>query len=160
MSTDPAQPDVTAVCGPAFPLGVRLLATALIATLLHWGWRSQPDLLDEDWNGWTAAVLGTSLLLALWSLAWMWRSRTRVDAQGIRQTWIWDKRVAWTDIAQARLIAIPFLEALITPRLVVRPRAGGTLVFHCADPQVLRVFAAYVTTGTAPFASPSVSPPV
>jgi hypothetical protein len=133
---------------------VRLLASALVAGLMHWGIRSRTEWLSVPWNGWTAAVIGVATFMAVWSLVWMWRSRTRVDAEGIHQTWIRDKHVAWQDITQARLVAIPFLEGLITPRLVVRPRGGGTVVFHSADPQVLRAFAAYVTTGTPPFPKP------
>ncbi len=145
-----------AIRGPAFPLGVRLLASALVGGLMHWGLRSRAELLDVDWNGWTAAVVGLAMFMAVWSLVWMWRSRTGVDAQGIHQTWIRDKRVAWHDINQARLVAIPFLEGLITPRLIVRPRGGGTMVFHSADPQVLRVLASYVMTGTPPFSPPAI----
>lgn len=142
------------VRGPAFPLAVRLLASVLVAGLLYGALDSRAQLLGVDWNGWTATVVGLAMLMAVWSLVWMWCSRTGVDAQGIHQTWIRDRHVAWQDISQARLIAIPFLEGLVTPRLVVRPRGGGTMVFHSADPQVLRVFAAYVAHGTPPFPAP------
>jgi len=139
-----------ALCGPAFPLGARLLASLLVASVLYWAVRSHEALAGVEWNGWTAAVVGGALALVLWSTAWIWRSRTWVDAQGIGQSWIRDKRVAWQDIAQARLVALPYLDALVTPRLVVRPRGGGVVVFHCADRRVLQVFAAYVTTGLPP----------
>jgi len=36
---------------------------------------------------------------------------------------------------------------------VVRPRGGGVVVFHSADPRVLGAFAAYVTTGVPPIAA-------
>lgn len=143
----------SAVCGPAFPLGVRLLASVLVAAVLYWAVRSQEALGRVEWNGWTAAVIAFALALVLWSATWMWRSRTCVDPQGIRQTWLRDKRVAWRDISQARLVALPYLDALITPRLVVRPRGGGIVIFHSADRRVLQVFASYVSTGTPLFAS-------
>jgi hypothetical protein len=139
--------------GPAFPLAVRLLASALVAGLLYGALRSRTELLGVDWNGWTAAVVGSAMLMTIWSLVWMWCSRTGVDTRGIHQTWIRDRHVAWQDISQARLVAVPFLEGLVTPRLVVRPRGGGTMVFHSADPQVLGVFAAYVTCGVPPFST-------
>lgn len=143
-------PSPTTIRGPAFPLGVRLLASLLVAGLLYWAVRSHEALAGVEWNGWTAAVVGGALVLVLWCLAWMWRSQTWVDAQGIGQSWIRDKRVAWQDISQARLVALPYLDPLITPRLVVRPRGGGIVVFHCADRRVLQVFAAYITTGLPP----------
>ena len=149
-----AAPEATDLRGPAFPIAVRLLATALVASLMHWGIRSLDELTGVRWNGWTGTVVVGAMVLVIWSLVWMWRSRTGVDAQGIHQSWIRDKRVAWRDITQARLIAIPYLDGLITPRLVVRPRGGGVVVFHSADPRVLGAFAAYVTTGVPPIATP------
>ncbi len=151
-TTPAAGPVLAAIQGPAFPLGVRLLATALVGALLAWGVRGLEALSGAHWNGWTATVLGTALVLVIWSLTWMWRSRTRVDADGIHQSWIRDKQVAWGDITQARLIAIPYLDFLVTPRLVVRPRGGGAVVFHSADPRVLGAWAAYLTSGMVPFA--------
>ena len=143
-------PEVTPLRGPAFPIAVRLLATALVASLMHWSIRSLDELTGVRWNGCTGTVVVGAMVLVVWCLVWMWRSRTGVDAQGIHQSWIRDKRVAWGDITQARLIAIPYLDRGITPRLVVRPRCGGVVVFHSADPRVLGAFAAYVTTGVPP----------
>ncbi len=139
--------------GPAFPIGVRLLASVLVASLMHWAIRSLDELAGVRWTIWTGVGVVGAMALVVWSLVWMWRSRTGVDAEGIHQSWIRDKRVAWRDITQARLIAIPYLDGLITPRLVVRPRGGGVVVFHSADPRVLGAFAAYVTTGVPPIAA-------
>lgn len=140
------------VQGRAFPLAVRWLATALTAGTLYWGLRSQGALATAEWSLPAALVTGGALLLVIWCLVWMWRSRTSVDAEGIHQTWIWDKRVRWDEVAQARLVGVPYLSWLVTPRLVVRPRGGGVLVFHSADPQVLAVFATYATLGVPPSA--------
>jgi hypothetical protein len=148
-----AASEVPTLRGPAFPIAVRLLASALVASLMHWGIRSLDELASVRWNGWTGVVVIGAMVLVVWSLVWMWRSRTGVDAEGIHQSWIRDKRVAWRDITQARLIAIPYLDGLITPRLVVRPRCGGVVVFHSADPRVLGAFAAYVTTGVPPLSA-------
>ena len=46
------------VRGPAFPLAVRLLASALVAGLLYGALDSRAQLLGVDWNGWTATVVG------------------------------------------------------------------------------------------------------
>lgn len=146
-------PEATTLRGPAFPIAVRLLASVLVASLIHWGIRSLDELTGVRWNGWTGTVVVGAMVLVVWCLVWMWRSCTGVDAQGIHQSWIRDKRVAWRDITQARLIAIPYLDGLITPRLVVRPRGGGVVVFHSADPRVLGAFAAYVTTGVPPIST-------
>ncbi len=153
-------PETTAIRGPAFPIGVRLLAATLVVTLVQWGIRSLDALASVAWNGWTATVVVGAMVGVVWSGVWMWRSHTGVDAEGIHQSWIRDKRVAWRDIHQARLIAIPYLGAVITPRLVVRPRGGGVVVFHSADPQVLGAFAAYLTTGVPPLAPQATDRPL
>lgn len=136
--------------GPAFPVTVRLLATALTGGTLYWGLRSRGELSAADWTPVAALVTGGALLLVVWCLVWMWRSQTSVDSEGIHQTWIWDKHVRWDQVAQARLVGVPYLSWLITPRLVVRPRGGGVMVFHSADRQVLEVFAAYAALGVPP----------
>lgn len=147
--TPPAAAPITITAqGPAFPVAVRLLATAMVGGTLYWGLRSRGELLAAQWDTMSAAVVGTALVLALWALYWMWRSRTGVDAEGITQTWIWTKRVRWADITQAKLIGVPGLQWLIAPRLVVRPRGGGIIVFHSADRLVLAAFASFVTTGS------------
>ena len=145
------------VDGPAFPMAVRLLATAMVAGMAGWGLAIRAELGAAGWNLTAAVVVGGSAVLVAWCLVWMWRSRTRVDAQGIHQTWIWDKHVRWDQIAQARMVGVPYLQWLITPRLVVRPRGGGVLTFHSADPRVLGVFATYVTFG-APLVAPPAGP--
>ncbi len=142
--------------GPAFPLTVRLLATVMVAGMAWWGLAASPELGAVAWSPTAGVVLGGSCLLVLWCLVWMWRSRTRVDAQGIHQSWIWDKHVRWDQIAQARLVGVPRLQWLITPRLVVRQRGGAVQIFHSADRRVLEVFATYVTLG-APLMAPDVS---
>lgn len=140
--------------GPAFPWTVRLLATVMVAGMAWWGLGIRAELGAAAWSPTAAVIVGGCFVLVIWCLVWMWRSRTRVDDQGIHQSWIWDKHVRWDQIAQARLVGMPWMEWLITPRLVVRPRGGGVLVFHSADRRVLEVFAAYVTLG-----APLVAPP-
>lgn len=69
------------------------------------------------------------------------RSRTRIDATHIEQSWIAHKRVAIADITQVKLIYVPGLAWLIAPRLIVKTRRPASTVFHTADPQVLQAFA-------------------
>lgn len=148
MNQPPEQsPPTDGAQGPAFPLSVRLLATAMVAALLYWGLRSMDALAATEWRPASLVLIGAAVFMVLWCLSWIWRSRTGVDATGIEQSWIWRKHVRWADIAQARLIGVPGLEWLIAPRLVVRPRGGGLLIFHSADRRVLQTFASFISTG-------------
>ncbi len=145
----PADGPIVRQEGPAFPGVVRWGASLMVLLTGYWAWRSRPALLDIDWSTSSALLLGVAVLTVLWCLYWIWASRTGVDAAGIDQSWIWNKRVAWQDIAQARFIGIPGLTWLIAPRLAVKARGGALYVFHSADPGVLTVLARYVATGNA-----------
>lgn len=136
-----------AIEGPAYPVGVKLLASLLVALTLLYAFRTAPVLAGADWTPAGIALLLGALALVMWCLWWIWRSRTAVDAVGVRQSWIWSKQVSWCDVAQARLVGVPGLEWLIAPRLVLRVRGRGLMVFHTADRRVLDVFALFVSTG-------------
>ncbi|TWO65525.1 hypothetical protein FN976_27345 [Caenimonas sedimenti] len=144
---------VYAVEGTAFPLTVKWLASVFVAALVLQGTRVGVPLLEAGWTDSAAAVFVLAGLSVGWCLWWIWRSRTAVDAAGIRQSWIWTKRAAWGDIAQARLLAVPGLEWLVAPRLIVRMRVGGVVAFHCADPKVLQALALFAATGVPPRAA-------
>ncbi|HET6829435.1 MAG TPA: hypothetical protein VFH35_12185 [Ramlibacter sp.] len=147
MSEAPAS---GALEGSAFPLPVKLLATALVCSMLLWGGRTLPELAQVQWSVSSIVVFGLAVVMVLWCLYWIWRSRTRVDTHGVAQTWLWDKQVAWTDVAQARIVGVPGMEWLFAPRLVLRVRGRGAVMFHAADPAVLRALALFVTTGSVP----------
>lgn len=105
------------------------------------GVRAAPAFIERK-TSWPALLF---MLLALGCVivcfVAMLRSRTRIDATHIHQTWISDKRVAIKDITQMKLIYVPGLTWLIAPRLVVKARLPGSIVFHTADPKVLAAFA-------------------
>ncbi|HEV7915643.1 MAG TPA: hypothetical protein VGP22_17900 [Albitalea sp.] len=129
-----------AVEGPAFTPSVKLLATGLVVALAVFGWRALGVLRTGQWS-WPALLL-TALGLGsvLLCYVWMLRSRTSIGATHIRQTWITDKQIALADITQIKLIYIRPLAWLVAPRLVIRSRLPGTIVFHAADARVLEVF--------------------
>jgi hypothetical protein len=143
--TAPAFDPHAPVEGSAFPLPVKLMASLMVAGVVAGGVDVAASLAAAQWST-AAAVLmagaGVLLLLCLW---WIWRSRTALDGERIRQTWMWPKQVAWSEVVQARVIAIPGLEWLIAPRLVVRARGGVVMIFHVADAKVLRTLAVRLT---------------
>lgn len=139
--------------GSAFPLPVKLLASALVGGMLLVGLRAGPELAGTAWTPSSIALMAGAVAMVLWCLLWIWRSRTRVDGTGLRQTWLWDKRVDWSEVAQARLVGVPGLEWLVAPRVVLRVRGRGVVVFHVADRAVLQAVALFVATGATPAAS-------
>ena len=98
-------------------------------------------MLAIAWPVPVLATIAVALLLVVVGHGWILRSRTMIDECRIRQTWLWAKQVEFADIVQAKFIYLPRLTWLIAPRLVASTRSQGTLVFHCATPAVLRLFA-------------------
>ncbi len=100
--------------------------------------RVADEMLAIAWPVPVLATIAVALLLVVVDYVWILGSRTVIDECRIRQTWLWDKQMEFADIVQAKFIYLPRLTWLIAPRLVVRTRNKGTLVFHCATPAVLR----------------------
>lgn len=138
--------DSLAAEGPAFPFAVKVLATLFMGALVFWGLRASGQILAAEWSATGLGVLVTGVAVVLLCYYWILRSRTAVDHQGLRQTWMWRKQVDFADVTQVKLIAVPHLEWLVAPRLVLRTRGGGMQVFHAADLRVLR--GALVRTST------------
>ena len=154
MTSQPIESRQGSIEGPAFTTVVKALASALVASLAYFGLRSLNLMLEQRWS-WTALLFmagaAVFLLVCYW---WMLCSRTRISATGIRPTWITDKQIAFTEITQIKLIHVPGLAWLISPRLVVRSRAPGSTVFHTADRAVLAAFKR-LTLGLPPIDKPT-----
>ncbi len=127
--------------GAAFTPLVKGTAAALVAGAAAYAWRAA--------QGGRLGALSSSALLFLALLAaivlfcfwWILISRTRVTATHIHQSWWSDKHVALAEVTQTKLILIPGLTWLIAPRLVVRTRSAGSVVFHAAERPVIAAFA-------------------
>ena len=144
MNEPQTQPDAALRAeGPAFPVVVRLLVTGLTLWVFVAGWQAmdQPSVRLASLEAKALVVAGLAVLLIV--TGWVWRSRTEVNAEFIRQTWVWPKRVAWSDINHAKMIYVPYLAWLVAPRLVVRSGAGMVTVFHAADHDLLTTFTHY-----------------
>lgn len=124
--------------GPAFPLAVRLLATAIVLGAAGWAYAASDGLATSGWQPSAVAVVGGAALMVLWYLYWIWRSRVTVTPQGIRQTWMWNKQAMWKDVTHVKLIRIPGLDWIMAPRLVLRVAGQvGPVMFHVAEPDRL-----------------------
>lgn len=135
---EPSQGD--AVEGQAFSLPFKLLATVIVGGCAFW--------LAQLWS---VGALGSARTGGLgWFLAgialmgWTWfhimTSRTRIDRQGLHQRWIWDKQMAFDDLAFGKLIRVRGLDWLIAPRLYVRTLVGKFAVFYAATPELIAEF--------------------
>lgn len=115
----PYRPEQT-VSGPAYAGPFKIVSTAIVLILMFYGFAIalRFPLLAYGFGVKVLLVGATSLLIASWY--WFLKGRTTIDAEGVRQTAMIDKRVRWDEVRSARMIGIPFLGWLFPPRIVIR----------------------------------------
>jgi hypothetical protein len=123
--------------GPAFSRAFQAITWIALLGSGYWLlnlWQEGKFGGDTSLNGLRNAgwfVLGWVLLA--WTTWHVMRSRARMDAQGIHQTWIWDKHMNYDELAYAKLIRIRGLEWFMAPRFYVRTLMGKFAVFYVSD---------------------------
>lgn len=126
----------TPVRGPAYGPAFRAVATLIFVAVLASAARAYLALPDEGQaeHGWGLLLVGLAALAGSYYL--LMTSTTTIDAQGIRQSGLLEKKVAWAQVEAARLGGFAF-----SRRLVVR--AGGSLrpkVFFGGTPDLIAAF--------------------
>ena len=135
------QPQPEVLEGAAFSRSFQALTGFILVGSGYWLlslWQQGKFGGDTGIAGLRAAgwfILAWALLA--WTAWHVLQSRARIDAQGIHQTGIWDKHVAFDDLAFAKLIRMRGLEWLIAPRMYVRTLVGKFAVFYVEDATVL-----------------------
>ncbi len=108
------------VSGPAYGNGFKVVATLLTIVLVVYAASVAVRFpLPQFGFGVKALLLGAAAMLAA-SQYWFLRATTTIDADGIRQTGMIDKRVRWDEVRGAKMIGIPYLSWLFPPRMIVR----------------------------------------
>nr|WP_231402597.1 hypothetical protein [Caenimonas aquaedulcis] len=123
--------------GPAFSPYFKLLAAVLVLGLAAWFVRLW---LGGRTPGGTVSIFTwflAALAMVLYTAWHVVRSVTTLDAQQLRQTWVWEKKVELRELASAQLIRVRGLEWLVAPRLLTRTLSGKLGVFHAADPRMI-----------------------
>lgn len=132
-------PDASGSTGPAFSRPFKVLATVIVfacAVSLFRAWLATRANGLGVGGGWFMA--GLALMLYTW---WhILRSTTRIAADGLYQSWVWDKQMDMRELAYGKLIRVRGLEWLIAPRLYVRTLMGKFAVFYAASPAMVSEF--------------------
>ncbi len=139
MQTQFYQPGAT-LTGPAYSPWFKMLATLVTVAMAGYGisFALRYSLIDYGW-GVRLLFLAAMLMLALSYIGFL-RSVVTIDADGIRQTWLWNREVRWSEIRSAKLIGIPLAGWVSPPRLVVRTGNAFT-TFNGGTPELLAEFA-------------------
>lgn len=140
----------TAVSGASYSALYRATATVLVAAVIVQGVVAMtrgPGI--EAFGAGTGLWLGIALLALLITYALMMCAKTTVDAAGIRQSGLIERRVDWTDLQTARLAGFAF-----SRRLIVRSAFGHYRVFFAGTPALVasfeRIAARYSVRSTEP----------
>ncbi len=128
------------ITGPAYSPWFKMLATLVTVALAGYGisFALRYSLMDYGWG--VRLLFGAAMLLLIISYNGFLRSVVTIDAEGIRQTWLWNRQVSWSDIRSAKLIGIPLAGWLSPPRLVVRTGNSFT-TFNGGTTELLAEFA-------------------
>ncbi|RJG02469.1 hypothetical protein [Noviherbaspirillum sedimenti] len=129
-----------AVSGPAYSLWFKLMATVLSFGLAAYGLSValRFPLLQLGW-GVKLLLLGAALMLGV-SYYWFLKARTTIDEKGIRQTSLYTKQVAWSDVRGVKMLSIPYAGWIFPPRLAVRT-GTAFMTFNGCTQDVLIEFA-------------------
>ena len=132
----PARPGASS---PAYSITFKLLATVIVLAC-------SAAFLQNWWVGRTAGgvagggwFLGAVLLL-LYTWVNILRSTTRIDEEGLHQSWVWNKHMELRELAFGKLIRVRGLEWLIAPRLYARTLSGKFAVFYATSPEMIAEF--------------------
>lgn len=129
-----------AVTGPAYSRWFKYLATTVTIALAAYAVRIILQFPLANYGFGIKALLVFSAAMLLVSYYWFLHSATTVNQNGITQTWLYDKQVAWTDIRSAKMIGIPYLGWIFPPRLIVRTGIAFT-TFNGGNEMLLTEFA-------------------
>jgi hypothetical protein len=109
-----------AVTGPAYSPWFKLMATIISLALAAYGISVVLRFPILQFGFGIKLLLGGAALMLGISYYWFLRARTTVDEKGIRQTWLYTRQVAWSDVRGVKMLGIPYAGWIFPPRLVVR----------------------------------------
>lgn len=113
--------------GRSWPKAIAGLAWLIIMLIIWWiALRAQH--LQAQVQGPVALSVVISLLALCLIAYYMWFGRTTIDAQGIKQEWIFNRRIGWEEIRMAK-----FVPLLFSKRLVCFPHRGRPVIFHAGE---------------------------
>jgi len=130
------------VSGPAYGLAFRIFATVAVLALLTYGARVVFVVLPEppSRDGWI--LLGAAAFALIGPWYFMLIAMTTIDAQGIRQSGLIERKTDWSEIGYARVRGPSFSRRLLVRNIGGRVRYyfGGTRQLHAAFDQIAAAY--------------------
>jgi len=133
----PPQP----ITGPAYSRPFKVVATVITIALVVYGLSVAARFPLGQYSFGTQWLVGGMALMLITSYWFFMNATVTIDQLGIRQTWIFDKKVAWRDVRSARLLGVPGLHKVFPPRLMIRTSTNFFVTFNGGSPELLREYA-------------------
>jgi hypothetical protein len=111
------------VSGPAYRTSAKWMIGSTVLSLFTYGAQVLAARDDVPWQ--MLVLLAASAGVVLLSTWYMLTGRTTIDAEGIRQDWIFAKAWRWHEIVHAKHLRLPF-----TSRLVISTGTGPLKAIH------------------------------
>ena len=140
-----AQSYAVPVHGPAYSRAFRFIALAVVLALAAGAAVTGSVTPASGEAGRQVSLALVVLAMMAIILIVLWRSVTTIDAEGIRQSGLLEKRVAWNEIRRTHLLRVG-----LTPRLVVRTSQGRLRVFYAGTAELRDAVRAIAAAQRAP----------
>ncbi len=125
----------TPVSGPSYSRGMRFFALLAVVALLGYGIRRWEVIAAGGWSSPAALVFIAAFFGMAGSCMMMLRAVTTIDREGIRQSGLMDKKMAWNEIRMARVARWG------ATRLVLRGERGPFAIFYGGNDELRAAFA-------------------
>jgi hypothetical protein len=129
------------ITGPAYSRSFQRIATVITLVLVIYGLSVATRFPLLQYSIGVLWLLGGMSLLLVTTWWFFLHSTVTIDQTGLRQTWIFDKKVEWRDVRSARLLGVPLLHRLLPPRLMLRTSTGFFITFQGGTPELLAEYA-------------------
>lgn len=116
--------------GPAYHPVFKGTATLLMMAIVFYAYRGL-EANAAALTGQIKLLFAAAGMTMLFSYYGLLRSQTTIDGQGIAQSWMFKKPVAWDQIRSARVVRLP-----MAVRLLVRTSSGRFLVYHAGTEEL------------------------
>ena len=122
------------VRGPSYRPSAKWMVVSTLVTLAAYGAQVMSRVGTPAWP--VLVLIGAGAFVLLSTTWYILNGNTTVDAEGIRQDWLFEKNYPWSQVLHARRLRVPF-----TSRLLLRMGAGPIKAIHSGNRELDEAFA-------------------
>jgi hypothetical protein len=121
------------VRGPSYRPAAKWMVVSTLVTLAAYGAQVMSRVGSPSWT--ILVLIGAGAFVLLSTTWYILNGNTTIDADGVRQDWLFEKNYPWSQVMHARRLRVPF-----TSRLLVRMGAGPIKAIHSGNAELDAAF--------------------